>query len=268
MKTYVVCDLEGVAGVVDFKKQCLEEGAYFQQAIRLATKELNALVEGVLDGGATEVYAWPGHGGFPGGIDFELLHPECNLIMHAGDGGPVGIDETFDAMFLHGFHGMAGAEKGVLAHSFMPFIRNIWLNDLKIGEIALNMLTFSDYNIPTVFISGDGAAIKEATNLVPDIEQAVVKYGLKEKHKIGALSIRQAISLSPSKAQATIREAVKKAMKKTESIKPFKLDPPYIMKVEYTDKKYAENTAKTQGVTRINETTITQKSDQLHELVF
>ena len=66
MKVYVVCDLEGVAGVVDFKKQCMEEGAYYQQAIRLATLELNALVDGALESGATEVYAWPGHGAGPG----------------------------------------------------------------------------------------------------------------------------------------------------------------------------------------------------------
>ena len=79
MKVYVVCDLEGVAGIVDFKKQCMEEGKYYQQAIRLATMELNALVEGAIEGGATEVYAWPGHGSFPGGIDFELIHPECIL---------------------------------------------------------------------------------------------------------------------------------------------------------------------------------------------
>jgi len=144
MKIYIVCDLEGVAGVVDFKKQCMEDGAYYQQAIRMATRELNSLIEGALEGGATEVYAWPGHGGFPGGIDVELLRPECSLVMHAGDAGPVGYDSSFDAMFLHGFHAMAGAENGVLSHSFMPMMRNIWLNDIKIGEIALNMLGFGE----------------------------------------------------------------------------------------------------------------------------
>jgi len=108
MKVYIICDLEGVAGVVDFKKQCMEEGAYYQQAIRIATLELNALVDGALEGGATEVYAWPGHGAFPGGLDVEHLHPKCRLVMHAGDAGPAGYDESFDAMFLHGLHGMAG----------------------------------------------------------------------------------------------------------------------------------------------------------------
>ncbi|MCW4036607.1 MAG: M55 family metallopeptidase, partial [Candidatus Bathyarchaeota archaeon] len=89
MKIYVVCDLEGTGGVVDFKLQCMEEERYFQQAIRMATMELNALVEGAIEGGATEVYAWPGHGALPGGIDVELVHPECRLVMHAGDAGPV-----------------------------------------------------------------------------------------------------------------------------------------------------------------------------------
>ena len=268
MKIYIVCDLEGVAGVVDFKKQCMEDGTYYQQAIRMATLELNSVVEGALEGEATEVYAWPGHGGFPGGIDVELLHPECRLVMHAGDAGPVGYDSSFDAMFLHGFHAMAGAENGVLSHSFMPMMENIWLNDLKIGEIALNMLGFGELGIPTVFVSGDQAAVDESKALVPEIETAVVKWGLEEKHKLGALSVRKAISLSPGKAQQLVKVGAKKAMKKIGEVEPFKFDPPYTMTVEYTEEKYAEGALQNEGVERINDTTITQIKQRLSDLVF
>jgi D-amino peptidase len=267
MKVYVVCDLEGVAGVVDFKKQCMEDGAYYQQAIRMATLELNALVEGALEGGATEVHAWPGHGAFPGGIDVELLHPECKLVMHAGDAGPAGYDESFDAMFLHGLHGMAGSE-GVLAHSFMPFIGNLWLNELRIGEIAMNMALFGALDVPTVFVSGDQAAVEEAGALVPGIEGAVVKWGLDEKEKLGALSVRKAVSLSPAKAQDVIREKARRAMTKIGSVEPFSLDPPYTMRVEYTDKKYAEWALRDPGVEQIDETTTNQTRNSLLELVF
>ena len=268
MKVYVVCDLEGVAGVVDFKKQCMEEGAYYQQAIRLATLELNALVDGALEGGATEVYAWPGHGAFPGGVDVEHLHPECRLVMHAGDAGPAGYDESFDAMFLHGLHGMAGAGNGVLAHSFMPFIGNLWLNEQRIGEIAMNMVVFGVHGVPTVFISGDQAAVDEARALVPSIEGAVVKWGLEEKEKLGALSVRKAVSLSPAKAQDVIREKARRAMTKLGSVEPFSLDPPYTMRVEYTEKKYAEWALRDPGVERIDETTTIQTRNSLSELVF
>ncbi len=267
MKVYVVCDLEGVAGVVDFKKQCMEEGSYYRQAIRMATLELNALVEGALEGGAEEVYAWPGHGAFPGGLDVEHLHPECSLVMHAGDTGPAGYDESFDAMFLHGFHGMAGSE-GVLAHSFMPFIENIWLNELRIGEIAMNMAVFGVRGVPTVFVSGDQAAVDEAKALVPGIEGAAVKWALEEKERLGALSVRKAVALSPAKAQEAVREAARRAVKKVGSVEPFRLDPPYTMKVEYTEDKYAERALRSPGVKRIGEATTNQTRNSLHELVF
>ena len=268
MKIYVVCDLEGTAGVVDFMKQCMEDGAYYRQAIRLATLELNALVEGALEGGATEVYAWPGHGEFPGGIDYELIHDEVRLVMHAGDAGPVGYDESFDAMFMCGLHGMAGAEGGVLAHSFLPFLQNVWLNDIKIGEIAMNMLGFGEMGVPCVFVSGDKAAVDEANDLVPGVVGAVVKWGLEEKNKLGALSVRKAISLSPEKARKEIREASRRAMGRIGEVEPYVLETPYTMVVEYTEEKYAEHAMGNLGIERVDERTVRQVREWLFELIF
>lgn len=268
MKIYVICDLEGTAGVVDFKQQCDVNRDYYQQAIKLATLELNALVDGAIEGGATEVLAWAGHWVFPGGINVELLHPECKLAMHGGEEGPVGFDESFDAVFQCGLHAMAGAEGGVLSHSFMPHLQNVWLNNIKIGEIALNMVAFGELGIPSVFISGDLAAVEEARALVPEIEGAVVKWGLDERERIGALSVRKAISLSPAKARRVIREGARNAMGKIDKIKPFRLNPPYTMKVQYTEKKYADQTMQHEGVERVNEVTVTQVRDKLSDLVF
>ncbi len=267
MKVYIICDLEGVAGVVDFKKQCMEGGEYYQQAINMATRELNALIDGAIEGGATEIFAWPGHGAFPGGINVELVHPECRLVMHAGDAGPVGYDESFDALMLHGLHGMA-CSGGVLAHSFYPFPKNIWVNDLKIGEIALNMASFGDKGIPTVLVTGDMTAIEEAKALVPEIEGAIVKWALDEKEKLGALSVRKAISLSPEKAQLMIKEAARKAMEKIGLVKPFMISTPFTLRVEYIDAKYAESKIKSPGVTREDEVTITKKCHTLDDIVF
>ena len=137
MKAYVICDLEGVAGVVDHRQQCRVDGEYYRQARRLATLELNALVEGAIEAGATEIVAWDGHGNFPGGLDIELLHSECKLVMGAGDGGPAGLDASFNAVFLLGLHSMAGTSRAVLSHSFMPDIVGCWINGLKVGEIGM-----------------------------------------------------------------------------------------------------------------------------------
>lgn len=115
--------------------------------------------------------------------------------MHAGDAGPVGFDASFDAMMLHGFHRMAGSG-GVLAHSFYPFPKNIWADNLKIGEIALNMANLGEKGVPRVLITGDLTAVEEAKALVPDIQDATVNWALDEKERLGALSVRKAISES------------------------------------------------------------------------
>jgi len=267
MKVFIVCDIEGVAGVVDFRKQCMEDGMYYQQAIRMATKELNALVEGAIEGGASEIYAWPGHGAFPGGLDVELLHPECQLVMHSGDGGPVGFDDSFDAMILHGLHGMAGSG-GILSHSFYPFPKNIWIDELKIGEIALNMASLGEKGVPTILVTGDQVAVDEARSLVPSITGAVVKWPLDEKERIGALSIRKAISLSPLKAQKEIKSAARKAMSLIDSIEPFRIKEPFTLRVEYVEAKYAEIHSKSPQVERINDVTIRKTCNSLEDIIF
>jgi len=267
MKVYVVCDLEGTAGVVDFKLQCMEGERYYQQAIRMATEELNALVEGALEGGASEVYAWPGHGGFPGGIDVELLHPECRLVMHAGDAGPVGFDESFDCMMLCGLHAKAGTEGGVLSHSFVPFIEGFWVNGASMGEIGVNMLAFGEAGVPTVLVSGDQAAVDEARALVPGIEGAPVKWGLGEKEKLGALSVRRAVTLSPAKAQRVIREAARIAIGRIGEIEPIRVERPYTIRVQYIEEKYAERAMQMGGIRRGDGRTIEQVRERISDFI-
>ena len=265
MKVYIVCDLEGVAGIIDFKKQCIESGAYYQQAIRVATLELNALIEGLLEGGATEIYAWPGHWDFPGGIDFELIHPECKLVMHAGDGGPAGVDASFDAMIQHGLHGMPGAPGGIMSHGFAA---GMWFDEQGIGEIAMNIYTLSEYDVPCIMVTGDQAAVDEARELIPNIEGVPVKWGLKEKSKRGAMTIRQGISLSPVKAREIIKEAAKRAIQRVDEFKPLKLKKPFTQKVKFIEPKNAKEKAKLPGVTLIDNVTISKECQGLEDLVF
>lgn len=254
MKIYVICDLEGVAGIVDHRKQCWFDGEYYQQARRLATLELNALVEGALEGGATEIWAWDGHGGFPGGLDVELLHPECKLEMGAGEGGPIGLNKSFDALFMLGLHAMAGTPGGVLAHSFWPGIAGCWVNDQPIGEIGVNIHGAGELGVPCVFIAGDRAAAEEARLLIPEIETAIVKEGLTPS--VTGLEQGPMISLAPVKAREVIRVSARKAMKKVGKIKPFTYMGPYICRTRFVEPAMADERANQPGVRRIDPQTL------------
>ena len=260
MKLYVVCDLEGVAGVIDHRQQCQWDlqrewfGRYYEQARRLATLELNELVEGALEGGATEIVAWDGHGNFPGGVDIELLHPECQLVMGAGDAGPAGLDNSFDALFQCGLHGMAGSTNAVLAHSFWGGIASYNVNNVPVGEIWMNCYTAGQVGVPFVFISGDKTAADEAHALVPDIEAAIVKEGLLPE-PIG-IGVAPAISLAPEKARKVIREAAKRAVGKIGKISPMQATPPFDVRVHFTKAEYADRVSNRPGAGRTDETTV------------
>ncbi len=229
MKLYVICDIEGVAGVCDQIHQCSfvhdsydqdyvagSYGPFYHQARKLATLELNALVEGALAGGATEIVAWDGHCRFPGGLDVELLHPECKMVMNAGDGGPAGLDGSYDALLIHGAHAKAGTPGATQAHMRFPGLE--W-NGLEIGEIGMAIATGGWLGIPVIFISGDRAAIQEAQAFVPDIEAVMVKEAL-HNQVLGALEHAPLLSLAPAKARELIRQGAQRAVARIGQIAP------------------------------------------------
>jgi D-amino peptidase len=259
MKIYVVCDIEGVAGVIDHRLQCWEDGKYYEQARRLAALELNALVEGALEGGAAEIVAWDGHCLFPGSIDPELVHSECKLVMGAGDDGPAGLDRTYDALFQCGLHAMRGTSKALMGHGGWE------LNGRKIGEIGASALIAGHQDVPFVFISGDQAAVEEAKALVPHVESVVVKEALIDK--ITGMSQAPAISLSPKKARQLIREGAKRAMSRIGQIEPLRFHPPYVLRWQFQTSKGADDMmAVHPQANRIDPVTLEFKADDFMEL--
>lgn len=223
MKIYVVCDLEGTAGVVDQIHQCSfvhdgyekeyipgKYGPFYLQARRLATLELNVLVEGTLEAGATEVWAWDGHCGFPGGLDVELLHPECKLVMGAGDGGPAGLDASFDALMMLGLHAKKGTPAAPQAHMLFPGLK--W-NGEEIGEIGMTTATASVLGVPFIFISGDRAAVEEAQAFVPNLEVVITKDPL-FTHVANVFDKVPVLTLSPQKSRDLIRAGARRAIER------------------------------------------------------
>ena len=98
MRIFILGDLEGAAGVVDFHQQTYSDARYYDQAKRLSTLEVNALVEGALEGGAQEVwfFRWST---VRAGSTMKLMHPEAQMIIGRPISAPWGLDESFDAFF-------------------------------------------------------------------------------------------------------------------------------------------------------------------------
>ncbi len=256
MKIYIMTDLEGVAGVVDFKSQTYPDGKYFEKAKELLTEEVNTCCEGLKEMGVDEILVVDGHG--YGGILPEKIHPEAKLLH--GRPFPVlcEIDKGWDAVFLLAHHSMNGTEKGNLNHTYSSqHIVKMELNGKEIGEIGFEIYVAGHFNIPAVFISGDEAACKEGESYVPDIEKAVVKWGINRTC---------AISLSPFKAREIIKEKTKKAVEKIDKIKPVKIEGECEFVIEYLSSSYAFSKLKEEYVEKIDARTIRIKGKNIVEV--
>ncbi len=95
------------------------------------------------------------------------------------------------------------------------------------------MLFCGYFGVPTVMVSGDLACCEEARALVPEIETAAVKRGIKRGPATGLTGEQNklhngaAVHHSPVHARDLIREAARAGLRRLREIPPYRLEPPY-----------------------------------------
>ena len=218
MHIYLMTDLEGVAGVVDFKNYCTPGDRYYDLAKRLLTQEVNAAADGFFEGGADAVTVLDGHG--PGAIDIELLDERCRY--ERGIHNPIypwGLDEGYDAMVIIGQHAKSGTPYSHITHTGSFACYDISVNGYSIGEFGELALCAMELGIPTIMVSGEEAFCREAADLTPGVVTAPVKRGiLPDDHKRGLTAEQYSNSklsanhLAPKAACKLIREKALQAI--------------------------------------------------------
>ncbi|MFC1714059.1 M55 family metallopeptidase [Candidatus Poribacteria bacterium] len=234
MKLYMMTDLEGVAGVLNFQEWTGSGQPYYQLAREFLTAEVNAAVDGLFEGGATEILVADGHGG--GAVNIHQLDPRAEYLRGWGAGPwPLTLDETFDALVFVGQHSKAGTEYGHLAHTQGTGYLDLSINGVSIGEFGQLSMCASEIGVRTIFGSGDKAFTEEAQKLVPGIETVAVKRGVKAgtgdnlTQEAYARFTASARHFHPVKARRLIREgalrAINRAQKEDSGI--IELTPPF-----------------------------------------
>lgn len=250
MKIYVCTDLEGISGVVNFDQTGRDsKGVEYERARHLLTMEVNTVVDACKEGGAKEVVVLDGHST---GYNFivEELHPQGRYIVGGGRKNVLpGLDKSFDAMILLGYHAMAGTVDGVLDHTQASKAwYNYWVNDVKMGEVGQEAILAGIMDIPIIMVTGDDAVCKEAKCLLPDVETVAVK----ESYSRTCAKV-----IPPSASQGMIRKGIMKALQKIKSIKPYKIKFPATIKIEFQTTDIADGYERN-GWKRINGTTVSK----------
>jgi len=242
-KVFMITDMEGVDGIFSTELQCLPfQSPRFEESKKLLTGEVNAAVDGLLAGGATEVVVWDGHDSSRS-LSALDIHPQARLLMGLPISPTLELDTSYSGVIFIGQHAMAGADKAVLSHSYSSEgIQNIWVNNMLVGEIGARVMLAGAFGVPVIMLSGDTAACKE---LVPQAERAEVKSGV---------SRTACFELAHPAACALIRQKSQRAMERLAQFKPYVVTGPVEVKVEFTPKG-ASTFEPREGVKQVNERT-------------
>ena len=245
-KIFVITDMEGVSGIFDTDQQCLPyQSARWEESHKLLTGEVNAAVDGLLEGGATEVVVWDGHDASRS-LSVLDIHPKARLLTGVPVSPTMELDGAYSAIVFIGQHAMAGAEKGILSHTYSSQgIQNIWVNGKAVGEIGARVMLAGSFGVPPIMLSGDRAACQEIHDLVAEAECAEVKVGV---------SRTAGYMLPHPAACALIREKARRAVERLVEFKPYKVAGPVEVKVEFTPRG-TPDFQRREGVERINDRT-------------
>ncbi|MBW1699451.1 MAG: M55 family metallopeptidase [Deltaproteobacteria bacterium] len=249
MKVFISADMEGISGIVDASETNREHSEY-KRGRALMVADVNAAIEGVLAfDKTTEIVVADGHGSMTN-IEPEALNDPAVLVR--GTPKPLsqmsGIDSSFDAAIFIGYHSMRGTLHGILSHTFSgKAIERLKINEMEVGETAMNAGIAGYYHVPLIFVSGDLAVTREAKALNPEIEAIAVKE---------AISRTAAKCLHPSKARQMITNGVVNALKKRNSIQPFAFKPPVEFNVRYVSEQMADAVEFMPSAERIDAKTI------------
>jgi D-amino peptidase len=240
MKIFIMTDMEGCAGVLNFDDYVYPKSRYYDRGLQILTEETNAAIEGFFDGGATEVVVMDGHGA--GAIDHLRLDPRASLIrgvLRPPQGPyPFSLDKSFQAIAWVGQHAKAGTNYSHMTHTGTTQFIDVSINGISIGEYGEIALCAMELGVPSILACGEKALCAEAKALTPGVVTVSVKEGLNpdgldsmttEEYTYAKLAARH---LSHPTACRLIREGAREAARRlAKDPRQFKyprLTPPYI----------------------------------------
>ncbi|MBN1879852.1 M55 family metallopeptidase [bacterium] len=246
-RVFISADIEGVTGVVHFDETERHKDD-FTLFRKLMTGEVNAAIEGAIEGGADDIVVRDAHGDARNILP-EELHKQARLIRGWADsplGMMEGIDEHFDAAMFVGYHAAADTPDATLKHTMSLRISDVRINDIPMAEAGLNALIAGMFNVPLIFIAGDKAVCEYSRHIFGPLETVAVKEGMGSA----------AINLHPESSRELIRLHAAEAMRRLNTFRPFHVEPPYDFMVRYRHEHLAYKAQFYPGVKRVDNTVV------------
>jgi D-amino peptidase len=247
-KIFISVDMEGITGVVQ-PAQLGPTGFEYSRAREWMTAEAKAAIEGARAGGATSFVLADSHGNAQSLLIDQL--PEDVRIVR-GFPRPLsmmqGIDATFGAAIFIGYHASEMTTEAVRGHTFSSAkLLGVNLNGVEVSEGMFNAAIAGHFGVPVVFVSGDRKAVEQMQSAAPGAGSAIVKE---------PLGYHSAITVTPARGQAMIRDGVRAALGRRSAVAPYKVQTPITLEVGFKLTIDAERASFIPGLTRTGAHTV------------
>jgi D-amino peptidase len=218
IRVLVLHDMEGLSGQDDPQTFSFRSSEY-PRGQELLAADVNAVIDGLFTGGATEVHVVDGHGsGNPEpDIRADLLDSRAAQILRDSSFDAY-VDlverDVYDAVAVVGMHAKTGSG-GFASHTYTLGM-DIILNGKAITETELVGLSWGRVDVPVVFASGDDR-LGSDLEAMPWIEYVTVKR---------ATSASTAELRPVEEARAELRAAAQRAVQRLGEAKVMKIAVP------------------------------------------
>ena len=218
IRVLIIHDMEGLTGQSDPTSFSFGTDLYPSGQVWLAG-DINAVVDGLFAGGATEVVIADGHGSGNPDPDLrtDLLDERATQIIREEPFDTyfdLPESEEIDAVAVVGMHAKTGSG-GFASHTFTLGI-DLLINGQPITETELVALSWGRVGVPVIFASGDDR-LRGDLQTMPWIEFVTVK---------DADGADNAVTRPVPEARADLREGAKRAVEKLASAKAMRVSAP------------------------------------------
>lgn len=265
MKLYISVDMEGLAGITNWKDET-EDRERFRNA-------MNEQVEWVLEGISkskhnkeiTHIYIADSHGGGQN-LSYDRLNDKDERVwLVSGSPRPQymmpAMDDSFDIVFLVGYHAGAGEAASSMDHTYSgASVQNIYINGQLMNEGTINSAYAGIvHKVPVGLIIGDSGLERQmkGEGMMPWPEFVCTKQSLS----------RFSAVYKPKKLlkEETIA-AVKKALDENERPQLYTLQAPYHCRMDLTNAAKCDQVQQMPGIHRTAGRTVEFESTSFTEI--
>ncbi|HOO32823.1 MAG TPA: M55 family metallopeptidase [Thermotogota bacterium] len=264
MKLFVSTDMEGVSGVASWSEMNRDSryGDWLNSELGWILDEM--MTHHDFDEQLTEMTICDSHARGEN-IPFGNL-PDPRITYIRGYPRPYymmqGLDATYDAVLLIGYHARIGAFGGGMDHSYSSScIYNIRINDRTVGETEINAMYAGLFDVPVVMISGDDVLEKEMVEYYGE-EMLFVR----TKEGIGRYAAKM---YHPETIEKAYREQTAALIRRFEENRGFEIKKPdkqTVLEVDLVNTVIADALSVVPGLERIEGRTVRYSSENYSDV--